>query len=93
MKPFGSPGKSHFERDRNSVSSVSSQRFNEMIDAAHAISGNHSAIERRITEKGGRSREPAIEERKMRSFNEKSKPFGSSRNNSNTGIGRHFDID
>ena len=43
-----------------------------MIDAAHAISGNHSAIERKITEKGGRSREPVLDERKMRSFNEKS---------------------
>ena len=42
-----------------------------MIDAAHAMSGNHSAIERKITEKGGRSREPVLNERKMRSFNEK----------------------
>ena len=80
MKPFGAPSKNYFERDRNSVSSVSSQRFNEMIDAAHAISGNQSTVERRVTERSGRLREPNIEEQKVRSFNEKSKPFGSSRN-------------
>ena len=47
MKPHGgAPTKSHLERDRNSVSSVSSRRFNELIKAAHAMSGNQPAIER-----------------------------------------------
>ena len=72
MKPYGAPSKNYFDRDRNSVSSVSSQRFNEMIDAAHTISGNQSAVERRVTERSGRMREPNIEEQKIRSFNQKS---------------------
>ena len=61
MKPFGSPPKSYFDQNRNSLSSVSSQRFDEMIDAAHAISGNHTAIERRVTGKGGGAREAMLE--------------------------------
>lgn len=52
MKPHGNATtKSHLERDRNSVSSVSSRRFNDMIRAAHAMSGNQPVIERKITEK------------------------------------------
>ena len=42
-----------------------------MIDAANAISGNHTAIERRITGKSGRDREAMLEQSKMRSFNAK----------------------
>ena len=52
MKPHGgAQTKSHLERDRNSVSSVSSRRFNELIKAAHAMSSNQPAIERKITER------------------------------------------
>ena len=40
MKPHGAATKSHLERDRNSVSSVSSRRFNDLIKAAQSMSGN-----------------------------------------------------